>query len=446
MPVTLDQIAEAVDDIKKNAATKTEVLALIDKKVEEDKEKAKAEAQTLYDKATQDMEEIRRANEAMVKQIKLLQSTRFAAIKTPQGMYNGCWGDLETAKNFGLFVLAEIGKRKEAAEMLDALGIDRKRIVGDEVKAMGEDVGTTGGILVPTEFIPNLIMLIEKYGVYRRNALEYPMASDSAVAPKLTSGLTVYCPGAGVAPTLSDAAFHGVGLNAKKWMTLTAIDSELTEDSAVAIGEIVGYLIGHAFAKKEDEVGFLGDGTSTYFGHTGITGALMAVSATIANIKSLVIGAGAGASYANLALTDFEGVLGIVPDYADDGDLKWYCSRLFYYTVMLKLALAAGGVNATEIVAGRGVKEKTFLSYPVEFTQAMPKTCAVSQICALLANLKLGTYLGDRRRLTIDRSTEAYFTTDQLGIRGTERVAPVVHGVGDTTDAGPICGLITKAT
>jgi len=435
-----------VDDVKKNAATKTEVITLIDKKVEEDKEKAKAETQTLYDKAVQEMEEIRRANEAMVRQIKLLQSTRFASIKTPSSMYSGCWGDLETAKNFGLFVLAEVGKRKEAGEMLDSLGIERKRIVGDEVKAMGEDVGTTGGILVPTEFIPNLILLIEKYGVYRRNALEYPMASDSAVAPKLTSGLTVYCPGAGVAPTLSDAAFHAIGLNAKKWMTLTAIDSELTEDSAIAIGEIVGYLIGHAFAKKEDEVGFLGDGTSTYFGHTGITGALRAVDAAIANIKSLVIGAGAGASYANLALTDFEGVLGIVPDYADDGDLKWYCSRLFYYTVMLRLALAAGGVNATEIIAGRGAKEKTFLSYPVEFTQAMPKTCAVSQICALLANLKMGAYLGDRRRLTIDRSTEAYFSTDQLGIKGTERVAPSVHGVGDTTDAGPICALITKAS
>lgn len=439
-PTTLDDIAAAVGDIKKNAATKTEVIALIDKKVEEDKEKAKAETQTLYDKAMQEMEEIRKANVAMVQQIKLLRSTRFASIKTPAGMYNGCWGDLETAKNFGLFILAEVAGRKEAGEMLDALGIERKRIVGDDIKAMGEDVGSTGGILVPTEFIPHLIMLIEKYGVFRRNALEYPMASDSAIAPKLTSGLTVYCPGAGVAPSPSDAAFHGVGLNAKKWMTLTAIDSELTEDSAIAIGEIIGYLIGQAFAKKEDLVGFLGDGTSTYFGHTGIAGALRAVDSVISNIKSLFVGT--GNAYGELVLTDFEGVCGIVPDYADDGDLKWYVSRLFFYTVMIKLALAAGGTTASEIISGRGMREKTFLSYEVEFTQAMPKTTANSQIAALLANLKMGAYLGDRRRLTIDRSTEAYFTTDQLGIRGTERVAPSVHGTGGTTDAGPICGLI----
>ena len=137
-----------------------------------------------------------------------------------------------------------------------------------------------------------MILLIEKYGVFRQNALEYPMGSDSALAPKLTSGLTVYCPGAGVAPTKSDLAFAGVGLNAKKWMTLTALDSELDEDSAIAIGELIGFMVGYAFAKKEDEVGFLGDGTSTYFGHVGIAGALRAVDATIGNIKSLTVGAG----------------------------------------------------------------------------------------------------------------------------------------------------------
>jgi HK97 family phage major capsid protein len=76
----------------------------------------------------------------------------------------------------------------------------------------------------------------------------------------------------------------------------------------------------------------------------------------------------------------------------------------------------------------------------------MPKAEANSQICALLANLRMGAYLGDRRNLTIDRSSERYFDTDQIGIRGTERVAPAIHGVGDTTDAGPICGLITAAS
>jgi len=440
----LTKIENALDDIQKNMATKSEVIKLIDDEVAKEKEEQKAKITDIETNAKEAIEELTKANEAIARQIKNLMQTNFASIKTPAGMYNGIWGDLETAKNAGLYIMASVYKNQKAKDTLESKGVELKRFTEDKDKAMGEDVGSTGGILVPTEFIPNLILLIEKYGVFRRNALEYPMGSDSAIAPKLSSGLTVYCPGAGVAPTASDAAFKSVGLNAKKLITLTALDSELTEDAAIAIGEIVGYLIGQAFAKKEDEVGFLGDGTSTYFGHTGIAGALRAVDATIGNIKSLVVGA--GNAYSELTLANFESVVGTLPDYADDGDAKWYCSRKFYFTVMLKLALASGGVNATEIVQGRGAKEKTYMSYPVEFAQAMPKTEANSQICALLANLKQGAYLGDRRKLTIDRSTDAYFTTDQVGVRGTERVAPSIHGVGDTTDAGPICGLITAAS
>ena len=447
MSETMAVIEKALGDIQTNMATKSEVIELIDKKVEEDRERAKAEKEKndkLFETAQKTIEELKKANDAVVAQIKMLRSTRFAALKTSDGMYTGSWGDLETAKNFGMFILSEVFGRKGAADYLDGLGIERKRIVGDKVKAMGEDVDTTGGILVPTEFIPHLILLIEKYGVFRRNVLEWPMAGAEAMAPKLSSGLTVYCPAGGVAPSPSDAAFRGVGLQAKKWMTLTAIDSELDEDSAIAIGEVVGFLIAQAFAQQEDKVGFLGDGTETYFRHVGITGALRAVDATIGSIKSLVVAS--GNAYSEIVLADFEGLLGVLPDYADNGDVKWYAHRYFYYTVMIKLALAVGGVNATEVIAGRGVREKTFLSYPVEFSQVMPKAEANDQQCAIFGNLKLGAYMGDRRKLTVDRSKEAYFTTDQVGIRGTERIAPTVHGVGDTTDAGPITALITAGS
>jgi len=443
MPATLEQIAEAVGDIKKNMATKSEVIKLIDDRVAEDKEKREAEAKELADNITTAVGELKKSQDEFARQLNLSMRSHLSTVRAPSGMYNGSWGDPETAKNFGLFCLASVFKNQKAAEQLEAKGIALERFTESKEKAMGEDVGSTGAVLVPTEFIPNLIMLIEKYGVFRRNALEYPMGSDSAIAPKLASGLTVYCPGAGVSPTLSDPTSGPVGMTAKKWMTLTALDSELDEDSAIAIGEIIGFLIGYAFAKREDEVGFLGDGTSTYFGHTGIAGALRNVDATIANIKSLVVAA--GNNYSEITLANFDSLIGTLPEYAED-DAKWFCSKYFYFTVMVRLALAVGGVSAAEVQSGRMVREKSFLSYPVEVTQAMPKAEANSQICAILGNLKMGAYLGDRRKLTIDRSTEAYFTTDQIGFRGTERVAPTIHGVGDTTEAGPICGLIMAAS
>ncbi len=442
MPVTLDDIAEAVGDLKKNGATKTEVIALIDKKVAEDKEKEKAEAQTLYEKATQEMEEIRRANEAMVKQVKLLQSTRFASIKTPDGMYNGVWGSLDLAKNFGLYILGYVAGKEPAKEAFDALGFERKQIVGDKIKAMGGDVLTEGGALLPQEFIPNLIVLMESYGVFRRNTQEWPMGAESSSAPWQTSDVTVYCPGAGVTVTPSDPGFRAVGLQSQKWMTLTAIDSELTEDSAIAVGEVVGRSIARAFAKKEDQCGFIGDGTSTYFNQQGAAHLLRAVDGTVGNVKGLRVQATPGA-WTAIVIGDILALPGLLPGYADDGvDAKWYCHKNFYYTVMIALALAAGGTSANEVVSTGYLRNPIFLGRPVEFTQVMPGVTGAADNCPLLlGNMRLGSYLGDRRALTIDQSKEVYFTTDQLGIRGTERIAPTVYGVGSMTAPGPIVGL-----
>lgn len=442
MPVTLEQIEEGLTQIKTNMATKKEVIELIDKKVEEDREQQKTLLEEKEKTFDERIAELTAQNDLLAKQVKSLVRSHFSAIKTSGNRYNGIWDNYHQARNFGLFILGYIAKNENARKLLDDQGIEVRHITE---KAMGEGTLTSGGALVPTEFIPELIILMETYGVFRRNAQEMPMASDHAIAPEATSGLTVYCPGEGAAITKSDIALRNIGMTAKKWATLTAISSELTEDAAIAVGELVGRMIARAFAKKEYEVGFLGDGTSTYFGHTGVTGALRRVDATIANIKSLIVAA--GNNYSEITLANFESVLGILPQFADDGlDVKWYCSRVFYYTIMVKLAMAAAGANATEILTGAVTRDKTFLGYPVELSQVMPKVEANSRICALLTNLRMGSYLGDRRQLTIAQSTEAFFENDQLGIRGTERVAPTVFGVGDTTDAGPICGLITAAS
>jgi len=443
--LTLEQKVEVmVKDAAKGLATNSEVVTAITEAVAKDMEKKQAEKDKLFTEANNSIKQLEKFTEQLEKQVKAMTRSNFVTLKASDGSYNGMWGSLDACKTAGLFVLASIFNNEKAKKQLDDRGIELEKFTEDREKAMGSDVDTTGGILVPSELIPSIILLIERYGIYRQDALEYPMGSGESLAPKLASGLTVYCPGAGVAPTDSDLAFQGVGMNAKKWMTLTYLDSELDEDSAIAIGELIGFMIGWAFAKKEDEVGFLGDGTSTYFGHVGIAGALRAVDATIGNIKSLVVAA--GNAYSEITLANFETLLGTVPDYADDGNLKHYCSRLFYYSVMVKLAMAAGGANATEILAGSVSRQKTFLGYPVRFTPAMPKAEANSQVCNVFGNLKLGAYIGDRRKMTIDRSTEFKFSTDQVAIRGTERVAPTVHGVGDTTDAGPICGLITAAS
>ena len=50
--------------------------------------------------------------------------------------------------------------------------------------------------------------------------------------------------------------------------------------------------------------------------------------------------------------------------------------------------------------------------------------------------------MGDRRGMTISRSTEYKFAEDQIAIKGTERFDINVHNTGDTSTAGSVVALM----
>ena len=446
-PTIERKIETMLKDTVKGLASKTELTACVQEEV---KKFLDAQENPELAEAQKALKELQDAHNDLNAQIKRMRRTRFAEIKTPDGMYNGVWGSLEMAKCFGLYVLSDIAGHPSARKAFDELGIERKMILNDTKgtivtlesgKALSDEVGS-GTALVPTEFIPNLIVLIEAYSQFRQWAQEWPMSSETSIAPAQTSDVTVYCPGAGVTVTASAPGFRNIGMNAQKWMTLTAIDSELTEDAAIAVGEVVGRSIARAMGIQEDKCGFVGDGTSTYFGIQGARAKLRAVDATVTNVKGLKVQGTAGAWF-SIVLSDITGTAGLLPSsFNVGGEVAWICNQQFYYTVMIPLALAAGGTNANEIINTAYGRNPMYMGYPVRYTGAMPSAKEASDHCPLLfGNGKLGAYLGDRRALAIDQSKEAYFSTDQTGIRGTERVAINPHGVGDTTAAGPIVGL-----
>jgi len=446
---TADAVEKGVADINKNMATKKEVLDLIEDRTKADKEML---TQTGADvkKINTGLTEVGESIKLLQKQIKI--SSRFSAAPLFEGSkYNGLFSSPQEAKAFALLVTACVtagtrlsDRAEKAVKALSDMGIEPYWLDANGRKTMTGSSQTGGGGLVTVEQIPSIIMLLETYGKFRANAQNMPMGAGQTLQPKIDGLLTVYCPGEGGAATAVDPSIATIALTPKTLVALTKYSMELEDDSLVALGELLAGLFARSFAYYEDLCGFLGDGTSAYFSFKGIVGALMAVSATIANIKSLVVGA--GPAYANLTLANFNSVIGTLPDFADDGNAKWYEHRYFYYTVFVALALAAGGVTASEVIIGAGQKQKLQLGYQVEFTQVMPRVGAVSQICALLANLRQGAYLGTRGGIEFAQSSELYFAESMIGVRGRDRVAINAHGVGDTTKAGPICGLITAAS
>ncbi|HEX3100864.1 MAG TPA: phage major capsid protein [Pyrinomonadaceae bacterium] len=344
------------------------------------------------------------------------------------------------AHKFGQWVLATSFGNREAANWCANNGLSLSR-------SQFEGSNTKGGYLVPIEFGMDLVDLVERYGIFRQFAKIVPMSTDTRTDPVLEDELDTQFVAELQEGNDSDIDFEQITLSAKKHMVFVPMSNEVSEDSAISIGDIVATVAARAFAKKEDKCGFLGDGTSAYGGITGVAERLKAVDSTIANIASLQVGS--GNAYSELTLLDFQGVVARLPEYADTGSARWFMSRSFYWNVVVKLVMAAPGATASEIEDARNGK---FLGYPVQYVQIMPKAEANSQVCALFGDLSLAARLGDRRAMSIVIDPSILFRKDALLLRASSRFDINVFGVGNASAtpadrvAGPIIGLITAAS
>ena len=105
------------------------------------------------------------------------------------------------------------------------------------------------------------------------------MAADMCSDPRRINGVTAYFVGESRPPRSPTRPWDRVRLTAKKLMVLTKYSNELNEDAVLNIGDDLAGEIAYAFALKEDQCGFIGDGTSTYGGIVGLAPALKNVDA-----------------------------------------------------------------------------------------------------------------------------------------------------------------------
>jgi len=314
---TADMVEAGIRDIQDNKASKQEVLDLIDERTKDDKELLTKTGTDIAEINT-GMTEAAESLKALRKQIRNVSRLDTAKLVSA-GKYNGQFSSPQEAKAFALLVMATTmsgheqfkGRVDDVNKQLEAMGIEPYWLDAAGRKTMAGSSQAAGGALVTVEQIPSIIMLLEKYGKFRDNAQQMPMGAGSTLVPKTDGLLDVTCPGEGGTIEKSDPKLPLISLTPKTLTALTAYSMELEDDSLVALGELLAGLFARSFAYKEDLCGFLGDGTSTYFGFKGIVAALRAVDATIGSIKSLVVGT--GNTYAELALADFESVCGILP-------------------------------------------------------------------------------------------------------------------------------------
>jgi HK97 family phage major capsid protein len=227
---------------------------------------------------------------------------------------------------------------------------------------------------------------------------------------------------------------------AKKWGTLTKISSELDEDSIINLGDWLAGEIAYAFSEKEDRSVFNGDGSADYQGIEGFRSKLKTINGVDEGGGLILQTSNA---FADITLTDFHELVGILPQYADTPNAAFVCHRTFWAQVMCRLQYAAGGVSKADIASAG---DKTFLGYPVKLSQVFPSSDTASVVyCTFGDHAKAATF-GDRRTMSVAFSAEKYFDTDEIAVRGLERFDFNVHDVGTATAAGPVVGLMSSAS
>ncbi len=348
----------------------------------------------------------------------------------------------EVAYKFGLFGMAASGSEKAKTKLSD-LNISTKAYNVEYDNALG-------GALVPTELSSYIIHLIEQYGVFEQYTRVEPMGSDTRDVVRITDNATAYwgSEASSLSGLDSGSLTDRITLVAKKIHSLASFTNELEDDAIVRIGDILAGDMARAAAKKIDEAGFVGDGTSAYDGIVGVTTKLKSLSGTIGNIAGLKVGS--GNAYSELTMPDFVGVKGLLPNLGYTANTRWFMSRQFWAAAPERLIMAASGITPMDFVNGIG--NAKLLGIPVVFTDAMPKVEANSQVCALLGDLSLASTMGRRSQIAVKRDDSAGFLSDTVYLKTTQRVDIVTHDVGNASatasarKAGPIVGLITAAS
>jgi len=313
---------------------------------------------------------------------------------------------------------------------------------GFYTKGQNEAADADGGYLVPQILAREVIFLRDKFGVMRQNARVMGMSSDNLNVPKNTASTTAYWPAENTNITASQITFANVQVLAKKLAILTQVSSELQEDSIVDIGAQLAEDMAYVMAYNEDLATFLGDGTSTYGGITGVVNAIAAVNGG-ANAGWIYTGADVTGDWNATTLADLRKLTAAIPEYADrPGECKFYMNRAFYQQVVCNDLDALSGNSFWDLSAAPG-PNPTLFGYPVVYTQVLSAdpTPAADTALALFGNLKTGAIMGSRRDLRIQVSDQAGFISDSLYFRATERFGFKFHDVPTVSTAGSVVVL-----
>lgn len=331
----------------------------------------------------------------------------------------------------GQWLLATIFRAPEARAWCQKHGVAITR-------AADETINSAGGFLVPTELSRAILDLREVYGAFRRRARLVPMASDSTHVPRRPGGTGAFFTAQNTAASESAVTADVLALSAKKIGTLIRISTEVEDDSLPAMVDFIANEIAYAFAAKEDDCAFNGDGTSAFGGMVGVGPWALSGNRSAAKVTA----AAGHNTFLTLDTTDLGSLLAAVQAAAVP-NAAWFASQTCFAQTFCRLA-GSGGGGYMDTRPVDGIMTPHYLGFPVILTQKLPliSTTLSGKVMLAFGDMYSAAVLGERRGITLARSPDRYMDQDQIAVLGTERFDAVIHDMGDNVNVGMIAALV----
>lgn len=305
-----------------------------------------------------------------------------------------------------------------------------------EAKQMRENVGATGGFLVPTEFLAQLQAVIGESAIVRNRATTIRMRRRAILVPVLDQtgttagvphwfgGMQFYWHEEAQSKTLTEPNFRQVELVAYKLIGYTRASDELLDDAAISISDFLAGPLGMAggIAWMEDFAFLRGTGAGQPLGVI-----------TAVNQPTIVVARAAAGT------VGFADLANMMENFLPSGRGVWVITQSLM-SELIQLAGPAGNPSYIWQPNARDGIPGSILGFPVIWSEKNP--IAGVQGDVLLADFRY--YLvGDRQATTVESTQFDRWRYDETSWRAVHRVdgqpwlsAPLTYQDG-TTQVSP---------
>ena len=267
-----------------------------------------------------------------------------------------------------------------------------------------------GGALVPEEFRSQLMSLMIQPNTWRSGAMVIPMGATTVTIPAirdvshdgdtLYGGVRMYWTSPGGTISRTQPAFKQVRMTAKSLKGFTAIDAELTEDSAMTLGPMIAQMFAASAAWEEERVFLNGDGAGEPLG--------------VLESPVLFTQAEAGSTTASISAADIAAMEShLLPESA---------MRAVYYIHPTARDAFITMTNDSVQFMQESLTSRppmTLLGRPIYMSEHLAVKGSANQ--CLLADRQF-YLIGDRQAMSFRVSDDFLFDTDQIGLRGVCRL------------------------